>query len=107
MSVFYDYTTNTRSNYLDNHNLLLEKQALNCSKQFKRFTVNPLEDCPTDSIIKYGCIDDLGKDLIYHKDIIPPVKLTWAANLVRETTQRRMKLIGQEACVRDVITRYG
>ena len=68
-----------------------------CQDTFKFNTV-PAIDCPKNSYLNYGCLDNIGKDLLYNENLVPPVPETHEQRAIRASIANQWRQISLEGC---------
>jgi|SRR5271170_1961049 len=117
MTDFYNNDTWCGSNFINRYKSdpsnSIGSLAKACSERFKRFTINPIEDCPNNETNMglhtrvHSCPSEVGRDLIYNRMLLKPKRpidtQLAVAEVVRSSTMSNFAKIGQEACVRDKV----
>lgn len=83
--------------YAKNPNYTGVRMLKQCEKRF-HFNTNPAEICPKNSYLNYGCLDNLGKDLVCNEYLVPPMPVTQEQHAIRQSISNRWKQVSLEGC---------
>ena len=69
-----------------------------CEDTFK-FNNNPKVYCPPHNYLNFSCLDDLGKDLVNHEYLVPPIPETQEQRAIRASIANQWKnTVSLEGC---------
>lgn len=91
---YYD----TSMMYKKDPNLTGVRMLKQCNDTFK-FKKDPKLDCPVHNYLNYGCLNNLGKDLLNNEYLVPPLPDTPEQLAIRESIARQWRdSVSLEGC---------